>query len=291
MTFQLNLLSSIALAWLLCLTARPGAAFPFTSERMATPLACGGECRFVLCRGPQLAVFAKVGAKASQPICRNGSEVRVFSTGEAMVMRDAATPVSRLATGSGRNLPKNTFRSAVRRNSSVIIARPVVGALTARCVKLPVQSWALRSEMRNVQAGGAAGDCIAFRSRVVEVQVELMWNSNDDLDLFVTEPDGGMVSFARPRSDAGRLLKDRNAVACGTRKRSGLERIVYRGQMLMDGTYNVFAEHTTNCEEGPTNWKLRVTVMGKLVSRRSGRSNTSQNFVVKGSELSFIVSK
>lgn len=89
----------------------------------------------------------------------------------------------------------------------------------------------------------------------------------------------------------GRLLKDRNEVTCGTKKRSGLERIVYRGKMLMDGTYNVFAEHTTNCEEGPTTWKLRVTVMGKLVSRRGGRSNTSQNFVVKGSEVSFTVAK
>lgn len=132
--------------------------------------------------------------------------------------------------------------------------------------------------------------CIGFRVAIPEIIIELIWTSNDDLDLFVKEPDGSDVHFSK-NSTTGRLLRDVNRKSCNRDvRKGGRESVVYLTNVpVQRGNYMVHAEHTKTCGNGPTNWLVRVVVNGVVVASRRGSSSIVDGAVVERSRLTFEV--
>lgn len=157
------------------------------------------------------------------------------------------------------------------------------------CIKVPVISYQKRQRKTGktvtVQTKGRAKDCVTFRPLVDALLVELEWNGRDDLDLFLEEPSGLTVSKFNGRSMNGRFVRDTNTGQCFSRKKkSGRELVVYQ-PMADKGKYTMTARHFQNCADGPTEWWMRATSMGKLVLNVSGTSNKTFSEVIK--EFSF----
>lgn len=158
-------------------------------------------------------------------------------------------------------------------------------ALHKSCIILPINSWFEDGARRT------GNECLSFRAIVSILTVTLTWDSNDDLDLFVVEPNGQEVFFQN-QSEKGRLLKDANRRSCrrSTRMR-GRETVVYRKGIMEDrGLYRVFVDHTTSCGvKAQTKWTLRVTLRGVVLKYVEGVSTFNFGSVIEGSQIQFTV--
>lgn len=123
-------------------------------------------------------------------------------------------------------------------------------------------------------------ECISFTARVPDVLIEAVWDSGDDMDLSVREPDGTLVNYLHTKSSCGSLGKDNSVDACGIFLR-GHERITYQRECLKqgDGKYEAILRHTVNCGHGATSWVLKVVVDGRFRRVIRGVSNGSDEMV------------
>lgn len=142
------------------------------------------------------------------------------------------------------------------------------------CIQIPILSYERfdkrTGKVKVVKTKGSKKDCVSFRPRPNSLMIELEWVGRDDLDLFVKEPNGDVISKFNRKSDKGTFKLDVNAGQCFNRRRlSGKERAFYEST-ADSGTYTVTVRHFENCEDGPTDWKLRVTREGKLILNESG---------------------
>lgn len=113
--------------------------------------------------------------------------------------------------------------------------------------------------------------------------MELSWDSGDDLDLEVREPDGDVVSRDNESTKAGELNNDNNVGSCDISP-AGKEAILYRNRVpIMPGEYTATIRHFNNCGNGSTKWRLRIVIDGEIVLIRNGNSNANDNAVI-GSE-------
>lgn len=131
---------------------------------------------------------------------------------------------------------------------------------------------------------------MAFEVRVSTAEVRLEWDSNDDVDVFVKNPAGAEVSFARRKGmNGGKLLKDANRGRCARRKVGmARERVLYAGKKVLKGAYSVKAEHTRLCETG-AKWRISVWVRGLLERRVEGFSMQGGGEVIEGSTIGFLI--
>lgn len=157
------------------------------------------------------------------------------------------------------------------------------------CVILPIRSWDILkpdgSILRTISRS-KPGDCVAYETRYPMVLVELQWDSSDDLDLELVEPDGDLVNRGNPESEAGRLNNDNNVGACGIVP-AGKEAIIYDSRkraLIESGKYTVTVRHFNNCGNGRTQWMLRVMVHDIVILVRKGRSNLDSGSVI-GTEM------
>ncbi|MEM1250833.1 MAG: hypothetical protein AAGI69_00275 [Cyanobacteria bacterium P01_H01_bin.21] len=80
-----------------------------------------------------------------------------------------------------------------------------------------------------------------------DVQVTLRWNTNDDLDLIVVDPDGNIVDFGSPTSPSGGQLDvDANGF-CQTQSFAPVENIFWPTGSAPDGEYLAYVALAIPC--------------------------------------------
>lgn len=97
-----------------------------------------------------------------------------------------------------------------------------------------------------------------------DVQVTLIWNSTNDLDLWVTDPRGTLIYFNnRTSSSGGELDVDANP-GCQNRTSQPVENIFWPAGQAPAGEYVVSVNYFQGCETSlPTSFTLRVLVDGQ----------------------------
>lgn len=250
---------------------------------------CGRRCRFRFCgpagaarpAGARLLLRAPNTALSAR-LCRPGRLplARVLASGEANVSAagGAPAPASQFAPAGlapplrrdfFKVFPLPTGRQGVGRKRSFGNQERFLDGL---CVVLPMERFEVARGKGGVRVReGDERDCVSFVTSNPAVLVELSWNTRDNLDLAVEEPDGDVVSREKPRSENGRLTNDNN-VGCG-RGRSGKEAVVYGSAGEVEtGGYTAVVRHTRNCGGPRTRWKVRIVVRGELVKVEKGFS-------------------
>ncbi|CDF34443.1 unnamed protein product [Chondrus crispus] len=263
---------------------------------------CGKTCRFRFCRLSDMSLRGK-GARTflrapftslSGVICLPGSNVTDLRSGQAMVAQGKdpnMVPISQFSpAGLDTSFPKRFFRLFPLQ---FVPEEQGMGRLRTRgnqqeflddlCVVLPITSYGEFEKDESITrvSGGGRKDCVSFRTRNPMVLIELSWDSADDFDLEVTEPNGTVVSRDAPDAGVGELNNDNNVGACNIMIPAGKEAVLYRQEdELMSGDYTATIKHFNNCGDGRTRYRLRVIVDGEVVVFRTGLSNAPKDTVV-----------
>lgn len=83
-----------------------------------------------------------------------------------------------------------------------------------------------------------------------DIQVTLSWNTNDDLDLSVTDPGGEVVSFFTPTSSSGgQLDADANA-GCFEQSPAPIENVFWPTAQAPEGDYTITVNLFQPCAGG-----------------------------------------
>lgn len=98
-----------------------------------------------------------------------------------------------------------------------------------------------------------------------DVQVTLIWNSVNDLDLWVIDPDGKKIYYASPSSPSGgKLDVDANA-ACRDVTTQPVENIFWRSGEAPHGVYQIMVNYYQQCQTtAQTEFRVRVLVDGQV---------------------------
>lgn len=273
--------------------------------------ACGAQCNFRLCKVDAENSLASVGRRillrdsgiAIPPyICREDVEIgSLIQTGEARVQpikgRSKLVRISKYnPTGLSDKFPRNYFFAAninfpVLPNRKGIARRGNSGNQDDfsddLCVLLPITKYQTVNKKGKTTTISKTGknDCVSFRTIAPFLVIEMTWGSADDYDIFVTEPDGNVISFKKPRSSktGGRLIND-NVGACGVAE-VGKEQVRYlKSDNALKGKYSVVVRHKKNCGT-PSRWTLFAISEGRVVFGREGVSNKDKNQIVVRGEF------
>lgn len=97
-----------------------------------------------------------------------------------------------------------------------------------------------------------------------DVQATLIWNSTNDLDLWVTDPRGTLIYFNnRTSSSGGELDVDANP-GCQNPTNQPVENIFWPAGKAPTGEYVISVNYFQGCETSlPTSFTLRVLVDGQ----------------------------
>jgi len=96
-----------------------------------------------------------------------------------------------------------------------------------------------------------------------DVQVTLTWQTNDDIDLYVIDPNGEEISYMNMTSSSGGTL-DRDNL-CPDMIIGRLENIFWAENSAPSGTYQVKVNYFGACESAKAvNWTVRVIVQGNV---------------------------
>lgn len=263
---------------------------------------CGTFCRFRICNFNgnsfrlEKAAFFLLNAPdtATTPyICRAQTSIgQITATGEASVDFDGN--LVRLSKWSPRGLTRkfksNFFgvRKIPRLPWSTIDRSTVISNqwnfLHDRCFVIPIRGFQIidsdtqrllrsetvdRTDRRN---------CVSFRSTAPQIHVQLEWDSADDFDLSLEEPDGTLIDFRNTRSKFGKLNGDNNKGFCNSGLPIGKENILYMpNRNIPFGTYRVMVTHSNKCGARPTRWTVSIMKNGVVVKRRTGNSDKGGN--------------
>jgi hypothetical protein len=114
-----------------------------------------------------------------------------------------------------------------------------------------------------------------------DIQVTLRWASTDDLDLYVTDPQGQTVYFGnRQIGSGGQLDVDANA-ACSGSTTSPIENVFWPVGQAPEGQYEVAVDLWSRCAGGPAGdipFEIRLLVQGQIQTL-SGVVNDSNSNV------------
>lgn len=97
-----------------------------------------------------------------------------------------------------------------------------------------------------------------------DIQVTLRWTSTDDLDLYVTDPSGQVVSYMNTSvPSGGQLDVDANA-GCGGTTQSPIENIFWPPSEAPEGQYTIAVNLFSRCASGaaPISFEVRLLVQG-----------------------------
>lgn len=113
-----------------------------------------------------------------------------------------------------------------------------------------------------------------------DVQVTLTWDNNSDLDLYVTEPNGNVISHTNRYSDTNGQLDVDSNYPCGQNLHS-VENVYWPTGYAPSGPYYVSINEWSRCDESvAANWTLVVRVDGRIVLELTG-SGDSRQFAFK----------
>lgn len=108
-----------------------------------------------------------------------------------------------------------------------------------------------------------------------ELRITLVWDTDDDLDLYVTDPNGDQVDWTNPVVvSGGELDRDDNVGVCGVdAEPGGVENIIWDTNPPL-GTYTVELANYNDCDFGVTaNYTIEVYFEGALITSTGGATN------------------
>jgi hypothetical protein len=94
-----------------------------------------------------------------------------------------------------------------------------------------------------------------------DIQVSMTFDTNDDLDLYVTGPDNETVFFDNKNAANGGILDLDANMLCGA-PAGNSENITWPQGTAPEGTYQVFVNFYLSCSGDPVNYTVTVTVVG-----------------------------
>src|SRR5262249_874227 len=111
------------------------------------------------------------------------------------------------------------------------------------------------------------------------VTMTLNWSSAVDLNLFVRDPDGRLVSWSNPQvASGGRLQIDSNT-NCVTPSAQPVEHIYWPGATPISGDYQIWVWYENGCgSSDPTPFKLDISVNGTALPEISQTLQLGQRF-------------
>ncbi len=116
-----------------------------------------------------------------------------------------------------------------------------------------------------------------------DIQITLRWNSTADLDLYVTTPDGSIISFGQPTSsDGGTLDVDANAACSPVEIVSPpVENVFWPVGGAPSGTYSVQLNYFSECEggTGPQDYTVEIKVDGRELGPFRGTVDAASGLV------------
>ncbi|MDA0268163.1 MAG: pre-peptidase C-terminal domain-containing protein, partial [Cyanobacteria bacterium] len=153
----------------------------------------------------------------------------------------------------GSLIAENDDISSGNLNSQIVVTLPTNGVYTI--VTNGYDSASLGRYDLTVTTALGTGD----------LQITLSWNSIDDLDLVVMDPEGNLVSFETPRiASGGQLDVDANSLCQGVTSRP-VENVFWPNG-APGGEYQVFVSLYSRCanSQGPIPFTLTMNVQGTV---------------------------
>lgn len=110
-----------------------------------------------------------------------------------------------------------------------------------------------------------------------EVQVTLRWDSSDDLDLAVTDPNGDTALFSNPYIPSGGQLDVDSNADCTTSSRNPVENLFWGPGNTPEGKYVAIVSLYERCsnDHSPIPFELTITLNGNTDTRTGTVSNHS----------------
>lgn len=108
------------------------------------------------------------------------------------------------------------------------------------------------------------------------LQVTLQWDSRADLDLYVTDPAGGTVSYQNTSVPSGGTLDVDARSGCSATDAT-VENIIW-SSTPPSGSYDIKVNYYTSCDEGPVPYTVTLRRAGQVVETWTGTAefgNTS----------------
>lgn len=259
---------------------------------LQTAQTCNTDCPFQICgtnfAGSNLAIVSDRFSPMTDEVClrRPSTTVRrILRTRQAWVKLRGSKRFRPISKISVNGFPRNTFfanfftstpANGIRTDSLSAIGytgvapRAAIEGLDGACVKLPIGRW--ENGKRKIISRDRR--CVGFTAVVAKVEVRLSWDSEDDFDIFVREPNNIVVSFDGD-GVGGFLVQDQGFQdeQCTNPIRSGrTERIVYPvSANFTPGEYVVFAVLSDKCPgSDPARYKLQIVKDGKVIFEKSG---------------------
>lgn len=249
---------------------------------------CGSTCEFRFCKtnidgnispiGRRINI-RRAGQRHPPFICNVQRTVgRVLRTGNPQFFdKDNGVwkPLQTLPVGEN-SLPSRFYSSRFSSilGQSVLVNKAIEKAqhpfLDKVCIRLPIERFEEIDSDGNVvgvisNSGNPNTDCVSFTSGSPKVAITLYWESSNDIDLLVTEPDNDTLRPSNPRSEAGgRHVTDAGAGPgeCGAIV-VGREIVSYSRTSSPElGTYTISAFNNRDCTEN-TRYELTVLVEGQ----------------------------
>lgn len=285
------------------------AAFDFaenTAERMRRPL-CGEQCKFRFCKFKPGFELAPVGRTlllrdpgiASIPfVCHPDFTLgNILNTAESLVCFPGTTRppvrISRYLTPCIRpNVSREYFQIKEINNFPPLPGKYGMSRLKTKtkqencindlCIKIPITKYQIigtgRGNPTRIVETNNPDDCVSFTTNRALLLIELSWNTGDDMDLKVIEPNGDIISFRRTSSSSGgKLIRDSNVGTCGNRE-LGREQIRWTcNSRPKKGFYKVQVRQWNRCrgDDRITKWSLSIIVGSKLKFNLMGIANSN----------------
>ncbi len=109
-----------------------------------------------------------------------------------------------------------------------------------------------------------------------KIQIVLQWDNSDDMDLWLTEPNGNQIFFGKPTSPTGGKL-DRDAQRNCQFTPGSVENIHYPyGKQPLFGIYTVQVKLYRDCEPTIAKWTMWILVRGRIVQFWEGTNTAFQ---------------
>lgn len=255
---------------------------------------CGKQCRFRFCKtdgtilpkGSMLLLGAP-NRLLSPRVCSPGKPETgtIGRTGEALVFENGrAMPISKFRSEEVKpNFRKTHFllfplriapgqgpgRRSSRGNQELF--------LDNLCIVLPILLYDVvgeRNKVLQTVTKTKSSDCVSFVTSSPDLLFQLTWDTFDNLDLEVTEPDGDVLNRDNRRTQSGTL--NSSVIVCGSPP-PGKESAVYRS--FTPGSYRIGVMHTTDCGyASETKFQFTVVLNGKVVFEKNRSSTTGAGF-------------
>lgn len=117
--------------------------------------------------------------------------------------------------------------------------------------------------------------------RTGDVQITLIWNNTNDLDLWVTDPNGTRIYYGNRRSSSGGSLDVDANPACNHLNPQPVENIYWPAGQAPNGNYTIEVHYYSPCESTiETPFVVRVLVDGRVREFRQTATRQGETLTI-----------